>query len=1212
MNVSTRRLLKRVGLSAGAAALGAMSGQAGAALLSLPVNPLFVSNDVAPNVMFMVDSSGSMSNLVADSPYVASTVYLAACPPANRLDPATRVYLSVRTAAEIGKNGPKITQVGSTDRRDWGADTASQRCFDPTATYLAALNASDGVHDSQTVGPDTWWIPRNTGVAAAFAAYTGNYLNWYFDPAAVGAASWDSRQRRKPLPTSAGPTGFVLSRNEIARETGVALVNGLDNRLRVGFSIYDGDNGGKLQIPIRPLDATNATDASVPSTPTGVTQRMLLTTSGTSGIGSLPTGGNTPMAETLSGIGRYFADGTATTGTTGTLTMAPKDPPRTVTRNIAQAFPQALNGTTGDPITQSCQQSFAVLLTDGRPTNDDDSTDLAIGSSPNDVMKDYDGDCYLRSPACLSADKKPDQSYEPSAGSDYLDDVAQALFETDLRPGFPVESRSGTQFKNNVVTHVIGFADNAVQNDPLMTRAAAQGGGTFTAAADANALVTAFNNIITDILQRSSAFASASLNSTSVSNETRLFQAGFNSSLWNGTLRAIPISNGATGECPGVDRGQLCPSGGWEASSLVPAPSARTVLTFKPSTKDGIPFLWDSLDDSQKVLLRRNPDASTVDDGEAIGMSRLAFTRGDRTTEQSNGGPFRNRGSRLGDIVDSSPVFVGAPNSALPFPGYSSFRNARAGREPMVYVGGNDGMLHGFNAETGVEQLAYIPSRMFGTDAKPRLSQLTARPHTHVFGVNGSPSVGDIQTGGGWASYLVGGLAAGGQGLYALNITDPSDFTESPADATQVVAWEFTDSNSGAEGRDLGYTYSQPAIVKMKNGKWAAIIGNGYNSKELDGNASSTGQAALFIIYMDGPGSGGAWAKGTHYEKIVVGPTGGDNGLATPAPVDIDGDSVVDYIFAGDLNGAMWQFNVNDGNASNWRAAYGGINGTPLFTATNHNNTPLPITAPPEVGLNLSTADPDDLVVYFGTGKYLANGDNKQTGELTQAFFGIFANPIASPAPSLTETSTSPLINPGRGELLEQFVREEFTAPNGQEGRKTTRNELTSSHKGWFIDLYNTEGGLSDADASAGANKGERQISRPILRGTRIVFTTLIPSENPCDFGGSGWLMELESRDGGGPRRPALDVNDDLIVDLEDAYDSNDDDVVDEEDGGISGLRSDAMLSAPAVLSISPTQEAKYLVRNRESTEGSGDFVQVTGEAAAGRAGRLTWRELQP
>jgi type IV pilus assembly protein PilY1 len=314
-------------------------------------------------------------------------------------------------------------------------------------------------------------------------------------------------------------------------------------------------------------------------------------------------------------------------------------------------------------------------------------------------------------------------------------------------------------------------------------------------------------------------------------------------------------------------------------------------------------------------------------------------------------------------------------------------------------------------------------------------------------------------------------MRSGGRGLFALDVTNPANFGE--ANAASIVKWEFTDANDTA----LGYTYAQPAIVKMRNGKWAAILGNGYNSNNE--------QAALFIIFLEGPGAG-TWTSGTHYIKIPVGNTGQGNGLSTAAPVDIDGDGLIDYVYAGDLQGKMWQFNVTSATPGNWTVAYGGA---PLFSTPSGQ----PITAQPEVGFNLLTDDEDDLVVYFGTGRYIEASDSSQTGQATQSFYGIFADPIQNGSP-FTERTTSP--SPARSDLLQQTIVAEATT-NGISVRVTSDNLLNldpsvgTVHKGWYIDLA----------YPSGTNNGERQVSRPTLRNGRVIdrkSTRLNSSHNPA------------------------------------------------------------------------------------------------------------------
>ena len=164
----------------------------------------------------------------------------------------------------------------------------------------------------------------------------------------------------------------------------------------------------------------------------------------------------------------------------------------------------------------------------------------------------------------------------------------------------------------------------------------------------------------------------------------------------------------------------------------------------------------------------------------------------------------------------------------------------------------------------------------------------------------------DAVVSGNWMTVLAAGLNSGGQGVYALDITSSSTFSE--ANAASMLLWEFTDEDDA----DLGYTHFQPAndaltnqsaqITKMANGKWALIVGNGYNNTEADGNQSTTGHAYLYVLFIEG-GTDGTWTLGTDYIKIDtgVGSTGTPNGLSTPTPIDKDGDGDIDYIYAGDL-----------------------------------------------------------------------------------------------------------------------------------------------------------------------------------------------------------------------------------------------------------------------------------------------------------------------
>ena len=313
----------------------------------------------------------------------------------------------------------------------------------------------------------------------------------------------------------------------------------------------------------------------------------------------------------------------------------------------------------------------------------------------------------------------------------------------------------------------------------------------------------------------------------------------------------------------------------------------------------------------------------------------------------------------------------------------------KAAQQPCT-IGGNDGMLHAFDALTGEELFSYIPGEVF-----PRLNLLTDPDYTHQFYVDGSPVYGDVQFGagaGGWRSVLAGGLRNGGQGLYVLDITNPDTFGSSKA------LFEFTDANDA----DLGYTYAAPQIVRMNNDEWAIVIGNGYNNTKPDGAASTSGTAALYIIFIKAASNGGV--SNTDFVKIPVGnaDVNNPNGLGSVGVSDIDGDARADFLYAGDLRGDLWRFDITSSNPGDWP------NGAQkLFTAKNSNGDTQPITAAPT-----AIAHPlgigQGALILFGSGQFIATDDIDPTNQTTQTFYAVWdraASPNVNSNPTINRAS---------------------------------------------------------------------------------------------------------------------------------------------------------------------------------------------------------------
>jgi type IV pilus assembly protein PilY1 len=280
--------------------------------------------------------------------------------------------------------------------------------------------------------------------------------------------------------------------------------------------------------------------------------------------------------------------------------------------------------------------------------------------------------------------------------------------------------------------------------------------------------------------------------------------------------------------------------------------------------------------------------------------------------------------------------------------------------------------------------------------------------------------------------------------------------------------WEYSNA-------DLGYTYDTPTIVKLNNGQWGAIFGNGYNN-------SGTGQSGIFIVNIQ---------TGTLIAKILtgVGSAATPNGIGAARVVDIDGNGTADVVYGGDLTGRMWKFDLTDSNASNWVVAF---SGSPLFLAGQ------PITSAPEV-----TPHPlGGYMVVFGTGQYLATGDPATTA--TQSLYGVrdYANN------SIDRTS-----------LVQQTITSVVTLGTNNYRTVSANAVNWATKNGWYLDL---------------PTSGERLVVDPVLRFGRAVFVTLIPNPDPCSSGGSSWLMEIDYQTGGQPTVRTLDTNGDNTVDVSD------------------------------------------------------------------------------
>jgi type IV pilus assembly protein PilY1 len=658
-----------------------------------------------------------------------------------------------------------------------------------------------------------------------------------------------------------------------------------------------------------------------------------------------------------------------------------------------------------------------------------------------------------------------------------------------------------------VETYVIGFALPYGVDPTTLDKIAAEGGtSTAYSASDDASLQEVFDSIFVDIIQKLGSASSVTANTTSISLDTAVYTAQFHSKGWLGDLVAYPVTASGVGNTPL-----------WKASEHVPTPTSRKIFT--RSGGSAVEFTWANLSSSDQAAL-----------GGADVVNVVNYLRGDRSKELQNGGKFRNRAKTpdnvLGDIAHSSPFYVKDTNT--------------------VYVGANDGMLHAFNATTGQELFAYIPSAMIS-----KLKKLSVPSYAHDYFVDGDIAVSSRGYTGD-KNYLVATLGHGGKGLFGLDVTMPGSF------ATTDVKWECFATGgtvSGCNGdSDLGFMLGRPVIAKMNNDKWAVIVGNGYNS--------SSGKAVLYIFNLD---------DGTLLKKIDTG-VAGDNGLASPGVFDSNGDGKIDFIYAGDLKGNVWKFDVSHSDTDQWEVAFkSGSTPQPFFTAKDGsgNPQPQPITAPITVDVNDATGDPNygKRYIFFGTGSYFRSGDPSDTQ--VQSWYGLIDD-----GSRITD----------RTQLMQRSIVKEgvFDGKTVRVFSQATANDMAGK-KGWYLDFTTRTG-----ERIVTASKLDRR-GRPML----LIASSIKPVADLCAPGGVGFVNAVDPFSGARFDVPVFDIND---------------------NGDFTDDKLDGIYIGGFDLNISMPSEP-IVVGNRLVVGGtSGVTVSVRMNEDSGYGtlgnGRISWREI--
>ena len=612
-------------------------------------------------------------------------------------------------------------------------------------------------------------------------------------------------------------------------------------------------------------------------------------------------------------------------------------------------------------------------------------------------------------------------------------------------------------------------------------------------------------------------------------------------------------------------------------SSGVAITNGTALVPFNTAFRSVNPTYFDA---TVAAGLSQWPPASDTSSGavyfraNAHGDNLLKFLRGQHGHEVSRNSVastdqwYRNRESVLGDALESQPAFIGAPIFSYPYPGYSEYLTAQASRAGTVYMGTNDGMMHAFAANTGIELWAYIPSMII-----PNMWKLADQQYKdkHTNYVNGSPTTTDVctlrcsnvftsgspNTSPVWKTIMVSGLNGGGRGFIALDITDPT---------TPSLLWEFSvpTANGGigtVRDADLGYTFGQPVVTQKSDGTWVVLVTSGYDNgtdspTRVSGNfvansPAGTGQGYLYVLNA---------GTGAIISKISTGAGTADtpSGLAKIAGYNAEpGGNKVSYVYGGDLLGNLWRFDINASTAAGLGSGNIG-NGSVLKFATLFSDSaatlPQPVMTTPILGTIVGKR-----VIFIGTGKYLEIPDLSNTQKMTQ--YGI-----------KDDDATTTFVNP-RTSLVQQFL---IPNPDGTATRLVgTAATSTSSGtnpvdfgtgRGWFTDLPDSRERIN--------------IDAKLVLGTLIV-PSIVPSSTSCSPGGSGWLNFLDYTTG-------ASVNNVL-----------------------AGVKYDSTIVGVNVLFIGGNPVVE-VVTSTDPTPTKDEIVQFKASSTGFSGKRVSWRELIP
>ena len=627
--------------------------------------------------------------------------------------------------------------------------------------------------------------------------------------------------------------------------------------------------------------------------------------------------------------------------------------------------------------------------------------------------------------------------------------------------------------------------------------AAVNGGGRYFSARSPEALARALGSAMSVIRASSGAASSAATSSQQpVSGQDLLYAARYRTVFWDGDLEARRLA---------LIDGRLALQAEWSAADLLDTMATDDTdvrQLWMPSTTgaNGLKeFRWSAMDATEQALFnglcpgsgtRRLSQCAAMTDAvqaQAGGRRLVDYLRGQRGLEDQPDHLlrlFRRREHLLGAPVNASPLHVGQPPFRYADDNYGEFRDVlAASRRRMVYLPANDGMLHAFDAQSGQERWAFVPSAVL-----PGLWHIADNnwPNDFRYLHDGTPVAGDICptapaaacTAAQWRTILIGSLGAGGRAYYALDITQP----DRPA-----LLWQFDVSREA----NLGLAMGRPLVTKRRDGRWVAVIATGYANIN-PGN----GHGMVFVL--------DAWT-GSVLSRIDT----GAGSTATPAGlaqlnawIDSTLDNTAARLYGGDLLGNVWRFDI-DGDAS----------GVPVGTAGAASGM---VTAGTSTGAPTGSAGSGQ-----GVATLLARLDYGGRAQPVTTRPELTLQRIGNRQVSLVTVATGKLL--GMSDIADKSVQSIYTfrddpVPRAlgqlQGSQRMVKQQLSSAAKdertvsAMVVDWTQDDGWYLNLDTEPGS--GERVTIDPEQQLGVLRVIANVPDGEPCQPRAQAWVYQFD------------------------------------------------------------------------------------------------------